>query len=149
MCNLSNFGEKILLIQNKLKGGSSAPTPDKRGVHTNKPHKLPDEVVNCIIDHIKQFPVDQSHYSRNKNIYKKYLSPLLNVQKMFDLYIESCQQKNIPEKYFIKKCSYNNIFFQDTSFNHLVRPRPTPVVLAMPVWILTSIKNFEGLPSSN
>ncbi|XP_046684353.1 uncharacterized protein LOC124370105 [Homalodisca vitripennis] len=46
-----------------MKVGSSAPSPDKRGRHDNRPHKTPDEVSRYIEQHIATFPAEESHYS--------------------------------------------------------------------------------------
>lgn len=116
LCSLYQFNrKKIEIIQRKLKKGECAPTPDKRGQHTNRPHKIPEDVVDAITNHIQQFPADESHYSRNKNCHKKYLSPLLNVCQMHKLYIEDCKSKNLEDKFVVKLSSYNKIFC--TKFN--------------------------------
>lgn len=41
-----------------------------------------------VIKHIQQFPAQTSHYSRKDNIKKVYLSPELNVKRMYELYLE-------------------------------------------------------------
>nr|CAI5830759.1 unnamed protein product [Callosobruchus analis] len=87
--------------------GFSAPLLDSRGRHSNRPHKIDQEVKDFVKTHINRFPVDESHYSRNRNPHKKYLSPLLNLKEY--------NQHNLPEKFKIKKCSYSKIFV--TEFN--------------------------------
>lgn len=111
LCSLYQFShKKVELIQRKLKAGESAPTPDKRGRHSNRPHKIPDIVVEKVVSHIKKFPAESSHYSRNKNIHKMFLSPLLNVRTMHKLYIEECEKERLPSTFFITGCSYRAIF---------------------------------------
>lgn len=68
-----------------------------------------------VIDHINKFPVEESHYSRNKNPYKKYLSPLLNQTKKHQMYLEQCDQINCPDIFKITLSSYSKIF--TTEFN--------------------------------
>lgn len=63
--------KKIDLLQKSIKEGLSAPNLDKRGQHHNRPHKIGDEIKDYIKQHIAQFPADESHYSRTKNINKK------------------------------------------------------------------------------
>lgn len=116
MCALYQISRgKIDMILREIKSGVSAPNPDCRGKHKNRPHKMDKDVVNRIIEHISSFPAEQSHYSRNKNIHKLYLSPLLNVSKLHRLYIEKCEEENLPDKYKIKISSFSKIF--ETEFN--------------------------------
>nr|CAH7727940.1 unnamed protein product [Callosobruchus chinensis] len=97
------------------KKGESAPSADKRGCHSNRPHKLKQEVVDRIIAHIRKFPAESSHYSRTANPHKLYLSPVLNMSIMYRLYLEECTNEKLPQEYFVKKSSYANIF--NTKFN--------------------------------
>lgn len=98
------------IIQRKLNSGTSAPTPDKRGRHDSRPHKIEKVVIDKIKVHILSFPSEQSHYSRNKNGNKKYLSSLLNISKMYNLYLELCKNENLEKKFFVTKSFYSNIF---------------------------------------
>lgn len=93
-CSLYGIGrKKVEITQNLLKNGYPIPSPDKRGRHTNRPRKIDDDVVENIVSHINQFPAEESHYSRNKNHNRKYLSPLLNITRLHQLYIEQCKEK--------------------------------------------------------
>ncbi|CAH0562899.1 unnamed protein product [Brassicogethes aeneus] len=83
--------------------------------HSNRPTKIKEEVVNFITDHISQFPAEESHYSRNKNIFKKYLSPILSVPQMHKMYLEKCEDKEMDESYKVKLSFYEHIF--KTKFN--------------------------------
>lgn len=115
-CSLHGIGrKKVEITQNLLKLGHSAPSPDKRGYHKNRPHKIDDDVINSIVSHIKQFPAEESHYSRNKNQNRKYLSPLLNVSQLHQLYIKQCKEKKMDDKYMVKLSFYRHIFA--TKFN--------------------------------
>lgn len=77
----------------KLKDGGSL-EEDKRGKHTNRPHKLSPELIDNVKNHINQFPVVPSHYTR-KNTMKMYLEEGLTIQKMYRLYNEHCEKNNI------------------------------------------------------
>lgn len=62
---------------------------DKWGKHTNRPRKLPDSVKRQIDAHVCSFPTMRSHYSRGKQSRRrKYLSPVLNVALMHELYLK-------------------------------------------------------------
>lgn len=66
--------------------------PDMRGKHHNRPNSISPEITQQVHNHIKSFPRCTSHYSRSKNIKKHYLSPELNIKKMYELYLERYEQ---------------------------------------------------------
>ncbi|KAF6205628.1 hypothetical protein GE061_019801 [Apolygus lucorum] len=111
-CSLLQVGrKKVDCILRKKKQNNSAPPLDQRGRHDNRPHKIHDDVKQYVRQQIESFPAESSHYSRHINPHKKYLSPLLNLTKMFKMYLEKCKAENMPEKFTqIKKCSYVHIF---------------------------------------
>lgn len=113
--HFSNRKKKVEYIQEYIKKGLSAPAEDARGKHNTRPHKLTDEVVKYVIDHISSFPSEPSHYSRTNNPYKRYLLPTLNISKMFRLYKEKCLDDNKPTIFFLKYSTYAKIFA--TKFN--------------------------------
>ncbi|KAF0713010.1 NAD-dependent protein deacetylase Sir2B-like [Aphis craccivora] len=64
------------------------PSPvDRRGKHRNRGNAKDDQILFQIDTHIQSFPSRQSHYSRSKNDEVRYLSPDLNVSKMYNLYL--------------------------------------------------------------
>lgn len=110
-CSLYQISNKeVQIIQQKLNSGTSAPSPDKRGRHETRPHKISTQVIDAIKAHIQSFPAEQSHYSRNRNVNKKYLSPLLNISRMHKLYLEHCKDNKLPKTYLVSKSFYCNIF---------------------------------------
>lgn len=68
---------------------------DKRGKHTKK--STSEVIKDSIRHHISSFPTEMSHYSRNENLEKKYLSPSLNLSKMFRLYKEKHPEADVKE----------------------------------------------------
>lgn len=67
---------------------NNIPSPlDKRGKHNNRGNILSDQITFQIETHIESFPARQSHYSRIKNDSMRYLSPDLNIMKMYHLYM--------------------------------------------------------------
>ena len=46
----------------------------------------------AVNDHIVSFPTETSHYSRECNPNRKYLSPTLSIGRMYDLYKTKCIQ---------------------------------------------------------
>ncbi|KAJ4430546.1 hypothetical protein ANN_19134 [Periplaneta americana] len=92
------------------------PGEDLRG---RKPRKIDPAKIAFIEQHINSFPVCESHYTRNDNVNRKYLSLLLNIRRMYDLYKEACLKGN---REFVKESCYRHIF--NTQFNlHLQKPR--------------------------
>lgn len=59
------------------------------------PNKISTDIILKKNGHINRFPRCQSHYSRSDNSNVKYLSPELNISKVYKLYLE----KNEPEKF--------------------------------------------------
>lgn len=112
--------KKIDLLQQSIKGGLPTPNLDKRGQHKNRPHKIDVQVVEYVRQHIALFPAEESHYSRSKNINKKYLSPLLSISKMHKLYREKCALDNVADTFYVKECTYRNVFVSEfnLSFGH-------------------------------
>jgi len=61
---------------------------DKRGIHYNKVNKMPVSINFQIDTHIQSFPARESHYSLKDDNSVKYLSPDLNISKMYIMYLE-------------------------------------------------------------
>ena len=57
--------------------------------------KITDTQIEVIKDHINSFPVFQSHYSRKDNPLKKYLNPELDIRKIYVLYQDYCNEKQL------------------------------------------------------
>ena len=89
---------------------TKAPATDKRG-KGSAPNKIREELVQNVVDHINTFPLYESHYCREKSK-KKYLNPELNIPKMYEMYIEYCQENQFEP---VKKWKYRQVFY--TQFN--------------------------------
>ncbi|CAH1997534.1 unnamed protein product [Acanthoscelides obtectus] len=66
---------------------------DQRGKHLNRPKKLKNMDVGLISDHIRSFPLQENHYSRNTSA-KQCLPADLNISKMFRLFKEKYPDAN-------------------------------------------------------
>ncbi|CAH0545868.1 unnamed protein product, partial [Brassicogethes aeneus] len=86
------------------KSDSGTTQTDKRGKNTKD--RINELDKNRIKQHIEAFPCVESYYCR-KDSKKKYLDPTLNVQKMYDLYVEKCNNEQIEPK---KLSLYRHIF---------------------------------------
>ena len=72
-----------------MKSGGS-PHNDQRGRH-QPVNKTSEDVLASVKRHIESFPRYESHYSRSDNPHRRYLSPDLNLAKMYTLYVQECQ----------------------------------------------------------
>lgn len=82
-------------MQKHLSDGHGTAPTDRRGKHQNRANKLPRDTNAKIREHILSFPRYKSHYSRKDNLCRYYLSPLLNISKLHQLYLE----KHEPEQH--------------------------------------------------
>jgi hypothetical protein len=62
-------------------------TEDMRGKHENQWNKLPQEVIDDIIDFINSLPARESHYSPKTESNRKYLNSDLNKTKLHQSFI--------------------------------------------------------------
>lgn len=98
-------GKVDYLLSNMKKTGQ--PHVDSRGKHHNRSHKLSNETVETIRNHIKSFKGRGSHYSL-ANTKKVYLSDDLNISKMFSLF-----KKSHPNTATVSYESYRTVFNRD------------------------------------
>ena len=71
-----------------------------RGRHKKKKHAFSVENIHMIVQHIKSFQGQSSHYTRTKST-RLYLPEDLNILKMYCIF---------KEKYTLKKCSYESYY---------------------------------------
>jgi len=86
---------KVDHTRKQITVGKTAPSPVRRGKHKNRPHRLDSAKVDDVKCHIQQFPAEMSHYSRNNNPNRQYLSPWLNISMMYCLYKDSCRERGV------------------------------------------------------
>ena len=87
-CDLHAVSKRrVEILLKKLRAGLLLAT-DERGKHSNRPHAIQNVVKECIREHIKSFPKRASHYSRNDNRKRAYLSENLSISRMYRLYLD-------------------------------------------------------------
>lgn len=87
------------------KSDTGTPQADKRGKNTKD--RILQKDKDLIKQHIESFPCVEAHYCR-KDSKKKYLEPSLNVQKMYDLYVDLCNEQQItPQKVSLYRHIFN------------------------------------------
>lgn len=109
------------------------PGEDLRGKKTPA-NKTSEENLNRIREHINKFPHYDSHYTHNPK--GKFLGEDLNVKKMYRLYAEECQFKNMP---FVKENIYRSVFNEEFNLTFL-SPRKDPCVKVRPEAPKTQIR---------
>lgn len=84
---------------------------DRRGVHTKR--SIPEETKAYIREHINSFPRMPSHYCRS-NTKKEYLEAELTLARMYNLYVEKCQEESVvPAKSHLYRKIFNTEFNLD------------------------------------
>ena len=100
----------VYTAHNKVNQGMVV--PDMRGKnklsHTNK---VSQARIDLVKEHINSFPKMESHYCR-KDSHREYLSPSLNVCKMYEVYLTFCKKKQHDP---VTLSYYRHIF--NTQFN--------------------------------
>ncbi|KAK3755063.1 hypothetical protein RRG08_039342 [Elysia crispata] len=96
--SIIGVGEKRLWKIKEQLRKTGFPPVDMRGKHGNRPHKLMDDQVMEVINHIKSFKGRQSHYSRNRSR-RLYLPDTLNISKMHALFREQRPASSISYAY--------------------------------------------------
>lgn len=108
LCELLQIGRgKVAYIQNQHKEGAVCGKISYKGRHKNRPRTISDAQLSFVKDHIKSFPSESSHYSRHHNPHRKYLSPLLNISKLYNLYCIKCEDVNMTP---VSVTKYSEIF---------------------------------------
>lgn len=92
-----SISERVVSIVFKKLERSHIIAADCKGKHKNRPHKIIEEVKEYVSMHILQFPVIESHYTR-ENSQRKYLEPDLSIAKMYRLYLQWIQEKTVSDK---------------------------------------------------
>lgn len=84
---------------------------DRRGVHTQR--SIPEETKAYKREHINSFPRMPSHYCRS-NTKKEYIEPKLTLSRMYNLYVEKCQEESVvPAKSHLYRKIFNTEFNLD------------------------------------
>ena len=90
------------------------PPLDQRGRHNQRPNRIPEVTINFVKNHVLSFPRQTSHYSRNANPNKRYLSPDLNISKMHKLYLQKCDELAWPS---VTESTYQKVFCENFNFS--------------------------------
>ena len=100
-------GRLTRVLKGQELGG--VPKCDQRGRH-EPVNKTREEDIDFVKQHVESFPQYQSHYSRESNPNRKYLSPDLNLIKMYELYKKACAD---ADRQPISDWVYRRVFNED------------------------------------
>ena len=101
---------KVDHIVGQAKQGIPTARPSKRGMHSNRPNRLPESRRELVREHIRLFPSEMSHYSRHENPNRRYLPATLSVNKMYVEYVAWAEEKGeLP----VTSSMYRSIFTSD------------------------------------
>ena len=103
------FGGRVDRALKLSVAANGSPQMDKRGRH-EPGNKTPEEDICSVKEHITSFPQYESHYSRNDNPNRKFLSPDLKISKMYSMYKAKCVSdgnKTVSEWIFRKTFNEN------------------------------------------
>ncbi|XP_055632844.1 uncharacterized protein LOC129773272 [Toxorhynchites rutilus septentrionalis] len=99
---------KTRVLADKLVSGAGIARDDMRKDNTSR-KKIDPEHAQYIVKHIKSFPVEESHYSREKSSCL-YLSSDLTIHRMHELYQNQCGVDNIiPVHYNTYRLAFNSL----------------------------------------
>lgn len=71
----------VSVLQTRLQNGEVG-VVDKRGTHNNRPRNVNPDIKAMMLDHIREYPLENVHYSR-RHENDRYLPPNLTVSLMF------------------------------------------------------------------
>ena len=104
-CAMHGFGPKRLqVLRRKIQDASemSDVVWDKRGKHSNH-YKIDEDTRQMVRDHILSFPSRSSHYSRQDNSNRLYLSAELSIAQMYHDFLEKHDPEYVEEESKRKK----------------------------------------------
>ena len=104
------------VLQSSRQNGG-IPQTDRRGRYVQSRHTIPTSCTEAVMEHIKSFPVNESHYTRAHSESRRYLSPSLTLAAMYKLYVDRCAETGMSP---VKEWYYRHIF--NTKFNLSFHP---------------------------
>lgn len=105
------ISQKPIYTAHQNKSVCGTPKSDGRGKASGSRRALSSDILQKVHDHINSFPQVESHYCR-ENTQRKYLDSSLNVAKMYDLYVQYCNNENVMP---VKAAIYRKVF--NTAYN--------------------------------
>ena len=109
LLGVSSGRVNTLMRSQRLNGGIAL--CDQRGKYDHMKQRIPTGKLQFVEQHIRSFPVNDSHYTRSHSECRQYLAANLNIRKMYELYVEKCKSvKQDPVKYWCYREVFNTRF---------------------------------------
>ena len=89
LLGVSSGRVNTLMLSQRLNGGVAL--CDQRGKYDHMKQRIPTGKLQFVEQHIRSFPVNDSHYTRSHSECRQYLAANLNIRKMYELYVEKCK----------------------------------------------------------
>ena len=140
--SIFNVGEKRIRTLLNKHSPTGTPVHDQRG-KTAPAVKFSDEAVNVVREHINQLPAVGSHYTRAKSPHRKYLTPDLNVRKLYVLY-QDYVHENYPDIKAVTESKYRAVFKEE--FNIGFAPNKADTCNTCDV-LSANITHYDSNPS--
>ena len=94
---------------------AETPGTDRRGKMTRSSRKTDEIKIRGVREHILSLPAFESHYTQARHTPgRKYLSPELDIRKMYSLYVERCEENN---QSFVKEWVYRKTVNTELNLN--------------------------------
>ena len=91
----------------QARAGQTTVRPSLRGKHVLRPNKTSQQSIDLVQEHVRLYPAERSHYSRNQNPNRLYLSPMLTICEMYRQYESwAADRKVVP----VSAATYRSIF---------------------------------------
>lgn len=102
--------KRIRTIQQKVLDNDSF--TEKRGTHSNRPHKLKADVLPLMAQHLSTIPSDFSHYSRDKSKLRYFSNPDLTIKTLHGLFKGYYREKT-GKVLKLAYVTYVKLFYQE------------------------------------
>ena len=112
--NIHDLSRKRVAVQlNKMRASvTGTPPGDKRGKHAPV-HKISEERVARVHEHIQSLPTTTSHYRRAKSPHRMFLESGVTVKELYNKYLYWMEENQYQEE-VVKEDYYRKIFTQCT-----------------------------------
>lgn len=113
--------KRIRVIQSKILNNEDF--RERRGSHSNRPHKLKPNVMELMKRHLDSIPHDESHYCAHKTSLKYFENPDLTIKHIYFLFKEFHKSHTNEEL----KMGYPHYFKKFKSFDYSIKSPKTDV----------------------
>ena len=98
------------------------PSPGRKNQTCESQVKTTEDVLNDVRAHINSLPRMEPHYTRS-DTNRQFLGAGLNINKMYELYVENCKARNAQ---YVKSGVYRSVFCSEFNLHNsaVIKFRP-------------------------